>query len=100
MDEDNGRNLYLLTASGQERIAENVSGSVTYARLPGADKASFLWNGENVLTSSDGNNAEVPGISGEYTVSGNNIYYSAATEGSANLTVLQPKAEHGDCPFN
>ena len=95
LDEDSGRNLYLLTASGQERIAENVSGSVTYARLPGADKASFLWNGENVLTSSDGNSAEVPGISGEYAVSGNNIYYSAATEGSANLTVLQYHAGSG-----
>lgn len=89
LDEDSGRNLYLLTASGQERIAENVSGTVAYARLPGTDKASFLWNGENVLTSSDGNSAEVPGISGEYAVSGNNIYYSAATEESANLTVLQ-----------
>ncbi|MBR0281478.1 MAG: hypothetical protein IJQ81_07795 [Oscillibacter sp.] len=95
LDEDSGSNLYLLTASGQERIAENVSGTVAYAKLPGSSKASFLWNGENVLTSSDGNSAEVPGISGEYTVSGNNIYYSAATEGSANLTVLQYHAESG-----
>ena len=95
LDEDSERNLYLLTASGQERIAENISGTVAYARLPGTDKASFLWNGENVLTSSAGNSAEVPGISGEYAISGNNVYYSAATDGSANLTVLQYHADSG-----
>ena len=95
LDEDSGSNLYLLTGSGRERLAENVSAKVSYGVLPGTDKASFLWNGENVLTSSDGNSVDAPGISAEYAISGNNLYYSAATGESANLVVLRYHAGNG-----
>ena len=71
------------------QLAQNVTGKVTYGTFPGTEQRAFLWNGADVLTSSLNQSAEAAGITGEYTVLGDSIYYSAAGESSANLTVLR-----------
>lgn len=82
--------LYSVELDGTvTKLADNVTGRVTYGVLPSESQASFLWNGENSLISSTGASAEIPGITREYQVIGNQVYYSAANEDSANLTVIR-----------
>ncbi len=69
-------------------LSDVFTGAVRYGLLPGTDAAAFLWNGENVLNSSDGTSVPVEGITSEFAVSGNHIYYSMDTDGSADLASL------------
>ena len=71
------------------KLADEVTGRVMYGTLPGAAASAFIWNEENTLKASDGTTVAAEGITREYAVVGNSIYYSAADENSANLKVLQ-----------
>ena len=69
-------------------LADNVQGKVTFGALPGERQASFLWNDGDELRSAS-SKVVVEGLTSEYAVVGDSIYYSAATGGSANLCVLR-----------
>ena len=82
--------LYSVKAGGQpSALAQDVSGHVAYGTLPGTSGAAFLWNGAGSLNASNGKSVAAEGITGEYAVVGNRIYYSTPTDSSANLAVLQ-----------
>jgi len=83
-------NTYIVE-EGQERILfEGVSGKVKYVALPGKQEKTFVVNGDGVLLSSDGDSISVPGITYEYDLTSNAVYYSAATSvGGANLFVVK-----------
>lgn len=82
--------LYGLAVDGDETIlAENVTGRVRYGVLPCGESAAFIWNGENCLNDSAGKTITVEGITGEYAIIGNSVYYSMAIDNSANLMVKQ-----------
>ena len=70
-------------------IAEGVSGKITYGQLPGDSTAGFIWNDETGLTATTGTSIPVDGITNEYTVLHNTIYYSAAGDSDANLMMLK-----------
>lgn len=76
-------------------LTDAFSGAVRYGVLPGTDAAAFLWNGEDVINSSDGTTVPVEGIRSEFAISGNHIYYSMDTDGSADLAFLQYDAHSG-----
>ena len=81
--------LSCVTANGTVMdLADDVTGRVTYGTLPGAVSPAFLWNGENTLNASDGTAVAAEGITKEYAIVGDGVYYSAADEDSANLMFL------------
>ena len=81
--------LYAAADGSSTALAENVRGTVRWCTIPGTDHSAFVWNDENVLRSSAGDTIPAAGITGEYAVVGNDLYYSAAGDHSANLTVLK-----------
>ena len=84
-----GETLYNAFSRGDtEVIAENVTGSVRFGTLPGVSEAVWFWNEENALHLSDDTVIPAPGISHEFAVVGDKIYFSAAEEGGAVLSVL------------
>ena len=87
------------TADPSTALAEGVFGRVTYGVLPGTSEAVFLWNGNDVLKSANGNEISAEGISHEYVIVGDKVYFSMATENSANLAVLQYTDEEWNLPI-
>ena len=82
--------LSCVTANGTvAKLADEVTGRVTYGTLPGAATPAFIWNEENTLKAVDGTAVAAEGVTKEYAIVGDSIYYSAADEDSANLMVLQ-----------
>lgn len=68
-------------------VATGVQGKVSYTALPGQAE-DFVWNAENSLKTAGG--AEIPaeGISREYAMVGNRVYYSVGNEKGANLRTV------------
>ena len=81
--------LYRAAAEQTVELATDVTGNVCYGVLPSTKEAAFLWNGDGVLCSSNGDVISAEGISHEYAIVGDKVYYSMATDSSANLAVLQ-----------
>lgn len=85
-----------LAADGKvDVLADGAIGKISYGIWPGTTQAVFMWNANGMLNSSEGQSVEVEGITSEYQVLGNNIYYSTPTDGSANLAVMQFHNETG-----
>lgn len=79
------RSLYL--DAGADPVARNVQGRVSFAALPGGS-GDFLWNGGDGLYTAGGLAIPAAGITGEYALTADRLYYSAASGGSANLTAV------------
>ena len=94
-DEDNSfdttgdQNLYIITGENVTLAANGCTGSVTFERLPGTESNAFIWNDGDTLRTSNGDTITLQGISGEYTITGDCIYFSAATDTGAELTVAK-----------
>ncbi len=94
VDKDNDYNttedqdLYCWANSTSSLLAENVQGAVKFAKLPGQTQSDFLWNQDGALKTVGGVTVEAAGITGEYAVTGDRIYYSAAGESGAQLTTV------------
>ncbi len=81
--------LYITSGSQTNLLAEEINGRVSFGTLPGTDEAAFIWNATDSLNASTGVSVSAEGITHEYAVVGNRIYFSTPTEESANLAVLQ-----------
>jgi hypothetical protein len=86
-DTTDDQNLYQFSDDTAVKLASGVNGNVSFGVLPGTATADFIWNGEDVLCTTS-SSVEVSGITGEYVVVGDRIYYSTSTGDSANLTVV------------
>ncbi len=82
------QNLYCLTGGGHTLLAEGVQGCVKFGILPGVDEADFIWNADGCLVTAGGLQVEAAGVSGEYALMDDRIYYSAAREQGAQLMEL------------
>lgn len=69
-------------------IANGVTGNVTYGVLPGTSAEGFIWNGDGALYCGSSSIA-APGITNEYSIVGDSIYYSSNEEGGTVLTLLK-----------
>ena len=95
-----GNKVFQITANGNgQQLADKVEGRLRFGRLPGTNEDSFLWNGDDVLESATGQTVEVAGITKEYVVIGNKIYYSSATDSGASLHVLKYDAGKWGLPI-
>lgn len=75
--------------SADTPLATNVQGKVIYDVLPSQGQgADFMWNAENCLKTAGGVEIAAEGITREYAISGNRIYYSSAGEKGAQLTTV------------
>lgn len=79
------RSLYL--DADETPVAQNVQGRVSFAALPGAG-ADFVWDGADGLYTAGGLAIPAAGITGEYALTADRLYYSAAAGGAANLTAV------------
>lgn len=85
--------LYCYDMQGiSTEIASGVNGKVCYAVLPTETEASFIWNGEGELCNA-ANSVQVAGITSEYVILGNDIYYSSATGEGTELTVVRKNSD-------
>lgn len=81
--------LSLFSTDGAEtQLAAGVTGRVSYAKLLGETAAAFVWNAEESLVTSTGKTVPAPGITSEYQITEDGIYYSRAEENSADLVKL------------
>lgn len=78
---------YSMSGTGSV-ITSGVTGNVTYGTLPGASTANFIWNGDGVLYCGDAI-ITMPGITNEYAVVGDSVYYSSAEDGGSALTLMK-----------
>ena len=79
--------------TGNETASQTgVTGNLTYGVLPGETEATFLWNGIDQLCTLE-NTIEVLGITREYAVCGDSIYYSISVDGGAELAVLKKNSD-------
>ena len=87
---DPDRELLLKQLSGlsTEELATGVTGYVTYGILPGETAASFMWSSDNCLITSNGTTVPAVGITQEYAVTNDRIYYSASAEAGSHLTTV------------
>lgn len=69
-------------------IANGVTGNVTYGVLPGTSAEGFIWNGDGALYCGS-SSISAPGITNEYSIVGDSIYYSSNEEGGTVLTLLK-----------
>ena len=69
-------------------IANGVTGNVTYGMLPGTSVEGFIWNGDSTLYCGS-SSISAPGITNEYSIVGDSIYYSSNEEGGTVLTLLK-----------
>lgn len=69
-------------------IANGVTGNVTYGTLPGTNTTNFIWNGDGVLYCGD-TSITMPGITNEYAVVGDSVYFSVAEDGGTVLTLMK-----------
>ncbi|MGN0993957.1 MAG: hypothetical protein ACI4PD_02460, partial [Butyricicoccus sp.] len=90
--------LYQLTDGEAICMQENVLGKLSFGAIPGQDSAGFLWNDADALCSNLGS-VSVPGITSEYAVTGDSIYYSSATGANANLFVVKYQDEQWSAPI-
>lgn len=80
--------LTVYAISGSSVIANGVTGNVTYGVLPGTCAEGFIWNGDGALYCGSSSIA-APGITNEYSIVGDSIYYSSTDEGGTVLTLLK-----------
>lgn len=78
----------LYSTDNNAAIASNVQGKVVYDKLPGQAAADFIWNTEGGLKTASGTEIPAAGMTREYSIAGNRIYYSAAGETGAHLTTV------------
>lgn len=74
---------------GGDVLAENVTGSAVYGRLPGTEADSFIWSADGALYDEAGTVVPAEGIGRELVIVGDNVYYSKIDGAGANLAVLQ-----------
>lgn len=79
--------VYAISGSSSV-IANGVTGNVTYGVLPGTCAEGFIWNGDGALYCGSSSIA-APGITNEYSIVGDSIYYSSTDEGGTVLTLLK-----------
>ena len=91
-DEDNAgataedRKLLLVTADEVRTAAEHACG-VRFGQIPGTSEQRFIWNDDGILRDTAGNEVTLEGVTGEYDIRGNSVYYVVATESGAQLCV-------------
>lgn len=79
---------------GSDVLAENVTGSALYGRLPGTEADSFIWSADGALYDEAGTVVPAEGIGRELVIVGDSVYYSKIDGAGANLAVLQYDAEN------
>lgn len=81
--------LTLISTAGEKtELASGISGKIAFGKLPGETAAAFVWNAEENLVTSTGKTISAPGITSEYQVTEDGIYYSRAEESHADLVKL------------
>lgn len=87
--------LYCWTNNTTSELAQGVLGRVTFAKLPDMSTADYIWNGEGTIQAAEGTVIPAEGISNEYAVVDDRIYYSAAGEDGTYLTSVLYDSEWG-----
>lgn len=83
------RTLLQVTEHGVQILKEGAIGRVAYGAMPGSIAETFLWNEGADLCSADGTTVTVAGLSGEFVVVGDRIYYSSANDSGSDLVFVQ-----------
>lgn len=86
--------LYEASEQGDILQAENCGGILNIAAT-GAGETQFVWNERDALCFPDGTRIEAEGISKNYVIFEDRIYYSADTDGKADLFVMYYDSETG-----
>ena len=74
------------------KTISGVNGNVTYGTLPGETEGTFIWNDSDKLSSLE-TSIDVAGITGEYVINGNSIYYSKPVKNGAELCVIRMNSD-------
>ena len=82
------KNLYCWANGSKVTLAQGIQGKVTYGILPGESQAGFMWNSEGSLQTAGGKSVDAAGITSEYAVTDDRIYYSASDGNGAHLTAV------------
>lgn len=85
--------LYETTSEGNMLQAENCAGKLKIAKTGNSQVPLYVWNETDLLCFSDGTKIEAAGISREFVVLEDRIYYSADTDGQADLFVMYYSAD-------
>lgn len=86
-DTHSDKTLYCWDGADVRQMATNVQGRLSFAVIPGAG-ADFIWNGAEGLYTASGLAVPAGGLTGEYALTDDRLYYSAAGDGSADLTAV------------
>ena len=86
-DTKDDRALYQLGGGETREIAADAQGNITFGTIPGQRAPGFIWNAQDALCSQSGS-VTVPGITNEYALVGDSIYFSTASDGGADLVVM------------
>ncbi|MBQ6477940.1 MAG: leucine-rich repeat protein [Erysipelotrichaceae bacterium] len=70
-------------------VAEDAEGKIVYDKLPSSDEASFIFYSNSSLNEIEGNSIEIEGLTNEFSIIGNTVYYSRATENGADLYMTE-----------
>ena len=86
---------------GSQLLAENVTGRAVYGRLPGTTADSFIWNADGALHDEAGNTVPVEGLSRDFVIVGDSIYFNQSNGANANLAALHYDAvnDHWSAPI-
>ncbi len=76
-------------------LNDSVSGNVRYEVLPSTGAAAFVFNTEEGLSDINDNTIPVDGISMEYVIQGNSIYFSRITDEGAQISYVKYDSESG-----
>ncbi len=85
--------VVLISDATLTQVADSCSGKVSFTQLPGTDQSVFIWNEGNFFKTSDGSSLEINGLTSEYCIVGNSVYFSIPTESGAELCMT--KYENG-----
>lgn len=89
--EDRSLISYSWSGSASE-LATGVTGALSWIQLPGQNGAEFVWNGSDALCSATAS-VDAAGISGNYTVLGDSIYYTSVAENGSDLWAVRQNAD-------
>lgn len=91
--------LYEVTDEGITELATGVTGKISYGVFPGTKVTTLHWNDSSHLYSALGDEIAISGITNEYAIVNDRIYFSAAEEDSANLCVVQYEDNNWSLPM-
>ena len=80
--------VYCDWQGNEKNTITGVTGNITYGKLPGEVNNTFIWNDKDKLCSMDGS-VEVVGITNEYVINNNSIYYNISEKNGSELAVIR-----------